>query len=132
MKHHIIIKFLAVFLCAASLLGAVASGLGIFAMTELGLRDRTLEEAYAESLESTAEVLASELAARYAARNLGNADESLLDHYYGNNWLNSTFDWDQVGYTIRDAEGAVLEALEPIKITGSPASSCTNSASRVV
>ena len=37
MKHSIVLKFLAVFLCAATLLGAVAGGVGIIAMTETGL-----------------------------------------------------------------------------------------------
>ncbi len=109
MKHHIIIKFLAVFLCAASLLGAVASGFGLLAMTELGLREQTLEEAREESLRSTANNLANELVLRYASRELGGADESLIDQYYGRYWLDSTFDWDQVGYVIRDEEGNVLQ-----------------------
>ena len=101
--------FLAVFLCAASLLGAVASGFGLLAMTELGLREQTLEEAREESLRSTANNLANELVLRYASRELGGADESLIDQYYGRYWLDSTFDWDQVGYVIRDEEGNVLQ-----------------------
>jgi len=109
LKHHIIIKFLAVFLCAASLLGAVASGLGIFAMTELGLREQTLEEAREESLRSIANDLANQLVLRYASRELGGASDSLLNQYYGRYWLDSTFDWDQVGYVIRDEEGNVLQ-----------------------
>ena len=109
MKHHIIIKFLAVFLCAASLLGAVASGVGLLAMTELGLREQTLEEAREESLRSIANNLANELVLRYASRELGGASDSLLNQYYGRYWLDSTFDWDQVGYVIRDEEGNVLQ-----------------------
>ena len=113
MKHHIIFKFLAVFLCAASLLGAVGSGLGLFAMTELGLREKTLEEAYQDSQYSTAEALANELAVRYASRELGGADDGLINQYYGSHWMNSTFDWDQVGYVIRDEAGNALEDHVP-------------------
>lgn len=111
MKHHIVFKFLAVFLCAASLLTCVGSGLGLFAVTELGLRDQTLEEAYSYSLESTANDLANELVVRYASRELGGADESLVSQYYGNYWLNNTFNWDQIGYVIRDEAGNVLTAV---------------------
>lgn len=113
MKHHIIFKFLAVFLCAASLLGAVGSGLGLFAMTELGLREKTLEEAYQDSQYSTAEALANELAVRYASRELGGADDGLINQYYGSHWMSSTFDWDQVGYVIRDEAGNALEDHVP-------------------
>ena len=110
MKHHIVIKFLAIFLCAASLLGAAASGLGLFAVSELGLREQTLTEAYADSVYTTAEGLANELAVRYASRELGGAADSLIDSYYGSHWLRSTFDWDQVAYVIRDEEGRELES----------------------
>ena len=69
MKHHIVIKFLAVFLCAASLLGAAAGGLGLFAVTELGLREQTLAEAYADSVYTTADALANaEIVEKIAAK----------------------------------------------------------------
>ena len=109
MKHHIVVKFLAVFLCAASLVGAAASGLGLLAATELGLGEKTLGEAYADSVYSTAAELANELAVRYASRELGGAPESLIDQYYGSHWLQSTFNWDQVAYVIRDEDGQELE-----------------------
>ena len=108
MRHHIIFKFLAVFLCAASLLGAVGSGLGLFAVTELGLRDKTPEEAYADSQYYTVESLANELAVRYASWKLGGADESLAAQYYGNHWLQSTFDWSQIDFVIKDEGGNAL------------------------
>ena len=110
MKHHIVIKFLAIFLCAASLLGVAASGLGLFAVSELGLREQTLAEAHADAVSVTAEGLANELAVRYASRELGGAADSLIDSYYGSHWLRSNFDWDQVAYVIRDEEGRELES----------------------
>ena len=110
MKHHIVVKFLAVFLCAASLVGAAASGLGLLAATELGLGEKTLGEAYADSVYSTAAELANELAVRYASRELGSAPESLIDQYYGSHWLQSTFNWDQVAYIIRDENGQELKS----------------------
>ena len=112
MKNHIVFKFIAVFLCAASLLGAVASGVGMFAMTETGLYDRHVEDVYVEYLESDAYALASEAAVRYAAMNLGGCTTELADSYYGTYWYYNIFDWDRVGYEIQDAEGNVLQSSE--------------------
>ena len=44
MKNHIAFKFLAVLLCAASLLGAVGSALAVFALTEGDLYEKTVEQ----------------------------------------------------------------------------------------
>ena len=112
MRHSIFFKFIAVFLCAASLLGAAGSALGIFAMSQTGLYGSTLEEAYAEATGNTVESLAHELAVRNASRELGGADDYLIRDYYGSHWMQSMFDWNQVGYTILDPEGNVLEQQE--------------------
>ena len=112
MRHSIFLKFIAVFLCAASLLGAAGCALGIFAMSQMGLYGSTLEEAYAEATGNTVERLAHELAVRNASRELGGADDYLIRDYYGSHWMQSTFDWNQVGYTILDPEGNVLEQQE--------------------
>ena len=48
MKNHIAVKFIAVLLCAASLLGAVGSGMGVFLMTEMDLYDKTVDQVYEE------------------------------------------------------------------------------------
>ena len=109
MKNSILLKFIALFLCAASLLGILGGGLGILAVSELGLNSRTPKEAYQDTIRATAEALANELAVRYAARNLGNASESLIQDYYGSHWINSNFNWAEVGYAINDTDGTVLE-----------------------
>ena len=118
MRHHIIVKFLAIFLCAASLLGALGGGLGMFVVSEVGLNSRTPQEAYEESVTSTAEALAHELAVRYAAKHLGNADDHLIQDYYGYHWLYSTFNWDKIGYTISGEDGTVLDKQEYTAGTG--------------
>ena len=44
MKNHIIFKFIAVLLCAASLMGAVGGVLGIVLLSSSGLYDVSVEE----------------------------------------------------------------------------------------
>ena len=50
MKNHIIFKFLAVFLCATFLLGIAGSTVGILALTEMDLYDKTVEQVYEEEI----------------------------------------------------------------------------------
>ena len=109
MKNSVVFKFIAVFLCAASLLGAVGSGLAIGAMTELGLYQRSWDEVYQESLKGSASGLASDIAVRYAATTLGGCTTDMVDQYYGTYWYYRYFDWDKMGYTLADAEGNVLQ-----------------------
>ena len=109
MKNNIVFKFIAVFLCAASLLGAAASGIGIFAMTEVGLYDRRFDEVYAEHLKNNWENLANEAAVRYASMELGGCSSQLTDSYYGTHWYDGYFDGSRIGYVLRDSEGNVLQ-----------------------
>ena len=112
MKYHVIVKFIALFLCAASLLGALGGAAGILVVSEIGLNNRTPQEAYQESVQATAEALANELAVRYASEHLGNAPDTLIRDYYGYHWMYSTFNWDEVGYTIFGEDGTALTASE--------------------
>ena len=83
MKNAIVFKFVAIVLCAASLLGAVGSGLGIFVMTESGLYDKTVEEVYQERVKSSGEYYATSLTQDYASRNLGGCPEEMTESRYG-------------------------------------------------
>ena len=107
MRNHIMFKFLAILLCAASLLGAVAGGLGIFLLAESGLYQQTPEEAYADTLRSYAQGYADNAAIRYASRELGGASDDLLNSYL-NSWYADVFDERHVGYSIMDEDGTVL------------------------
>ena len=109
MKNHIVFKFIAIVLCAASLLGAVGSGLGIFAMSEMGLYDRSVDEAYQTYVEGYVDSLAIQIVERYAAMNLGGANSQLADAYYGSYWSSSSFDMGRVGYTIWDENGNAVQ-----------------------
>ena len=106
MKHSIVLKFLAVFLCAASLLGAVAGGVGIIAMTETGLYDRSFEEAYDEYVQIFAESKAQAIGLRYASMELGGCNTQLADTYYSASPY--PFDESRMGYAILDAQGNVV------------------------
>ncbi len=108
MKNHIIIKFIAIFLCAASLLGAAGSGLGAVVLTGMDLYgERTVEEVWGEQVKLQAAHVADNTAKRYASENLGGCNETLASVLYGDGW-DYAFDWNYVGYTLRDEEGNVL------------------------
>ena len=112
MRYSVAMKFLAVILCAATLLGAAGSAVGMFALTEQGLYSRTVEEAYTEYLESSSNAFAQRIGMRYASETLGNAAEPLLEGLYGYYWQTSFFDMDRVGYALTDGEGKVLRSRE--------------------
>ena len=118
MRNHIIFKFLAIALCAAALLSAVAGGMGIFVMTESGLYEKNVDELYHEQLESYALNYAVNRWEMYASRELGGASEELAESFYQNWYRYNIFRPDRVGFTVRDGEGnAVLEAPLPEGVT---------------
>jgi len=114
LKNHIAIKFIAVLLCAASLLGAVGSGMGVFLMTEMDLYDKTVDQVYAERVESLGRTFAQNTAMGYASQTLGGSPRAMLDDHfgYGDPLYNSGFDPLYFGYRLTDAEGTVLESYE--------------------
>ena len=112
MKNHIVFKFIAILLCAAALLGVLGSAGGILVMIEAELYEKNVTQAYRETLESYATGYASEIAVRYASRELGGARDAQLENYYGSNWYNDVFHQDRVGYVITDADGNILASQE--------------------
>jgi len=106
MKYSTFFKFVAVILCAATLLGMVGSAAGLLFLTELG--SKSVEEQYAEQLESHALNYALSAGEVFASREWGGAPGRLIDHHVGYNWERTYFDWARAGYVIRDAEGNVL------------------------
>ena len=112
MRYSTFFKFLAVVLCAASLLGMVGSAAGILCLTELG--GKNVNEHYVDRLENQALSFGLMAAQTYASEELGGASRQLIDRYYGNNWESQYFNWARVGYTLYDGEGnAVLEQPIP-------------------
>ena len=81
MKYHIIVKFTAIMLCALFLLGAVGSGFGILAFTELELYEKTVDQLYDETITELADAFAGQTATRYAGKTLGGCPETILGGY---------------------------------------------------
>ena len=109
MKYHISIKFIAILLATVFLAAAVGSAVGIFAMVENRLYERTVEDMYSEKLEGECHNFAVNLAHRYASLNLGGIPEAYLEAYWGTWWL-SQFRDGYYFYTIQDGEGHLLES----------------------
>ena len=116
MRYNIAFKFLAVALCALMLLTAAASGLGIVALMEQGLFDKTAAELREENIRSTGRSFAMQTASHYADSQLGGWPEELEepDWQYGwgsryGGWFYGAFDLDASAYALKDAEGNVLE-----------------------
>lgn len=110
MKNHIVFKFLAVLLCAASLLGAVGSGLGIGVLTAEDLYDKTVEQVYQEQAVKLGQAYAEETAKTYASINLGGMPSVTVEHILGHG---TYFKEPNYGYRLLDAEGNELESRLP-------------------
>ncbi len=113
MRHHVAFKFIAILLCALSLLGAVGSAAGMLVLTELGLYDQTVDQMIEQSLQEHGQNYAQNLALRYASMNLGNCPEELTDRHVDSYWFGGFYSLDEIGYALLDAEGNVLEEWNP-------------------
>ena len=106
MRYSTFFKFIAIVLCAASLLGMVGSAAGIFFLTELG--DKSVEQRYTDQLENQALNYAPAAGQEYASRELGGVPENLNNPRLNRGWESAYFDWTRVGYTIEDSEGNIV------------------------
>ena len=106
MKNNIVFKFLAILLCAASLLGIVGGAAGALVLAEGDLYNRTVDEMIDEQLRSNAAFFAEQTALSYASRELGGCPAGMTQRY-------SIMPDCDYGYVILDAEGNELESLNP-------------------
>jgi len=106
MKNSIVFKFLAILLCAASLLGIVGGAAGALVLAEGDLYNRTVDQMIDERLQQSALIFADQTALSYASRELGGCPADMTQRY------GITPDCDY-GYVILDAEGNELESLNP-------------------
>ena len=106
MRYSTVFKFIAIVLCAASLLGMIGSGAGIVALTNLG--SKSVEQTYTDRLYNQAVGYAQVEGQAFASQELGGAPQNLINRYVGNDWANAFFNWTRVGYTFYDNEGTVL------------------------
>ena len=110
MRNCIFFKLLAVLLCAASLLGIVGGTAGILTLVENDLYNKTIPEVKSQKLEEHAALFASQAAYRYADQVLGGCPEDIARSGYDNIL---TWNYTAYGYSILDAEGNVVESLNP-------------------
>ena len=113
MKNHIIFKFIAVLLCAASLLGTLGGILGVALLTESGLYDQTVSEMVGTQISQDSAEMADWLAKNYASTEWGGASEALVQARYGSHWFSRKYNPSYYGYTISDAEGNELLSFHP-------------------
>ena len=111
MKNSVFFKFLAIVLCAASLMGTIGGAAGVLALVEQDLYNKTIDEVIAAKAERYAAEFATQTAYRYADQVLGGCPEALNRSQGYNNILERNY--TSYGYSILDAEGNVLESLNP-------------------
>lgn len=108
MKNHIVFKFLAVILCAACLLGAVGSGIGILVLTELDLYNSDPQTRYTEELYQMGQNYADTMLENYVSRTLGNFPEEAI--YLASDFgTYRPFAVGSYNYQLLDSQGNVLE-----------------------
>ena len=106
MKYNFFVKFLAILLCAASLMGIAGGAAGALVLAEGDLYNRTVDQMIEENLRLDAAVFAEQTALAYAGKALGSCPEEMLQRY-------STYFNCDYGYSILDADGNVLYELNP-------------------
>jgi len=113
MKNHFIFKWIAILLCAASLLGILGSGLSILALTETGLYNKTVDQFLEEQIQGEGSYLSRNISARYASMELGSMPQELAWQRFPNysRILNN------YGYALKDSDGNILDASEISDVT---------------
>ena len=114
MKHSFTVKFIAIALCALSVVGIAASGFGMLFMEAYNLYNEPLETQKQEQLDMMAQEIAWSCAQRHAAESLGNCpvevlDDILISHH-------SRMDY---AVLITEAGKTVYSLNSPENITGS-------------
>ncbi len=110
MRHHIAVKFIAVFLAALSLFAAAASAIGVIGLASLNLYEDSVDKLYEEEMAGTRRQFAVDLIHRYATLELGNIPKNYMHTYYDTQRLYSTFENGQYFYVIRDENGNAVES----------------------
>ena len=105
MKHSIVVKFIAIALCALFLLTSIASGFGILVFTTTELYEKTVDEVFNEEITFLAETYAYQIAFEYASTELGGCPEGIVDVYHG------YFKHGYFGYNLKDKDGNILTSI---------------------
>lgn len=116
MRHTITVKFIAILLAALCLVTVAGSAIGIALLTHLNQYAMDFETWYAQTLEEQADRVADCVAERYAAEQLSNCTEDMLEHTWVFHETDAVLSqWmglyeERWTYQIADIEGTVLEA----------------------
>ena len=109
MKYSMVFKFLAILLCACCLLVSVAAGIGIFALVESDLYNRTVDQLRKDNQEYRIRFIAEDIAWDYVIKNISNLPSEAMAHYVR---IHNNVDWvggKEIYYQLQDLEGNVLE-----------------------
>jgi len=110
LKYHVAIKFAAIFFCAVFLLTAVGSLAGILSVAESGLYSSSVEDILQQRMESNLRSFANSLGKGYAAKNLSNCPDFLIEeHVYDFYPPLLTQDETLWFYSIKNERGLILE-----------------------
>lgn len=105
MKNSVIIKFIAVFLCAAALLGVAASGMCMFLLGAAGLMGtKSFQDFREETTENRCSYLTEQLASNWASSQLGGIPDYVLSEQTGD-MISNFYNSDKVHYSITDSTG---------------------------
>ena len=111
MKNNIIFKFIAILLCAATLMGAIGTIAGVVILTAGDLYNKTVDQVKQERIRSDAAQYADSLALMYAGKEMGECPESMLTNLYDTGtWFDRAY--PSCGYRILDEEGTVLSSYQ--------------------
>ena len=81
MKYSMVFRFLAILLCACCLLVSVAAGIGIFALVESDLYNRTVDQLRKDNQEYRIRFIAEDIAWDYVIKNISNLPSEAMAHY---------------------------------------------------
>ena len=101
MKYAVGTKFIAIILCACSLVAAAFSGLGIAFMEGYDLYHTPLETVQRKEIDAIANQIAWEHAQRHALATLSNAPQELIDRIYGSGYYSENL-YGQYAVEIRE------------------------------
>ena len=110
MRNHIAVKFLAILLCAASLLGTMGSILAIAVLTHLNLYNQSVDQMVDRRLKDNCQLYGNHLALGYASQTLGGCSEDMALERWPMVNINVRDASASLGYTLYDPEGQVLDS----------------------
>jgi len=90
-KHSIAVKFIAITLCALSIVAIAGSGFGILFMEAYNLYNEPLETQKNEQLELMAQEIAWYSAQRHAAESLGNCPVEIIDELLPHTFIRGNY-----------------------------------------